>query len=513
MRIPVHIQREIARLHFYDPSQSNRSIGRTLSVSSTTVAVLRKAILESGKQWLELQALDDEEWIATLGTRNRSIAQRKPHPDWQTVHEELQKPNATLEQLWLEFRTACPTGIGYTQFSANYQKWIKTRHIAMRQRHCPGEKLFVDFAGATVPVKSRFGEPPIDAQIFVAVLGYSNYTFVCATASQSTSNWIQCHIDCFNALGGVPEWIVPDNLKAAVLGRAKGNIVLNPAYSECLRHYESAPLPARPRKPRDKPKAEVGVQIVQRWVLFALRNRTYFSLEELNADIRERVSFLNAHKFKKLSTSREKLFLEVEQHKLKPLPSFPFDICDWRYGVTVQNDHHVEHMRCFYSVPHFLCNQKVDLRITHKMMEIMHKNRRVALHRLAITEGEVSTLDEHRPISHIRVLEGEPRALMRWAESVGKHAGAMFQHHLQERSDPANGVRAARKMRDLARSFGASRFEEVCEYALTNNMTSLRSIEFILKKSPDKSLQAEVPVKDRPTHENVRGANYYGEQA
>lgn len=508
MRLPIRLQREIARLHYYCPAQSDRAIARATRLSPRTVGKLRSALKNCQRSWEDLSRLEDTEWCRELGTNNRSIAQRKDAPDWNWIHQEMQRPDATLEQLWREWRETCPHGIGYSRFATGYRQWAKKLHIVMRRTHRPGEKLFVDFAGRTVEIRDRNGGASFFAQIFVAVLGYSNKTYVCAVRTQSTPDWIQCHIDCFAALGGVSEWVVSDNLKAAVLRRERGRIILNPVYRELLEHYDTALQPAAPRKPKHKSKAEVGVQIAQRWVLFALRDRVFFSLKELNQELENLSLALNERSFKKMAGSRQQRFLDVEQAALKPLPERAFELCDWRYGVRVGDDYHVEHFRCFYSVPYQYRRERVDLRFTSTMLEIIYRNRRIAIHPL-LAEGEVSTVPEHQPIAHVRVLEGEPKALLSWAHSVGPGTEKMISHHLESREDFANGLRAAKRMRNLADAYGSQRFEEACAYALALNITALRSIESILKKSPDKTTKSRTVARTL-THEHLRGGSYYG---
>lgn len=509
MRLPIHLQREIARLHFYDPKQSSRAISRAVNVSTNSVLTLR-SLLTTRDIPQNLFDLDDDAWTATLGNEDKGVAQRKDAPDWNWVYEQMQRPDSTLEALWQEWRAVCPEGIGYSQFTDNFRKWMRTQHVVFRKVHIPGEKLFVDFAGSTVTVRSRDGGPSIEAQIFVAVLGYSNYTFMYAVPSQATAHWLECHDACFANLGGVPKWVVPDNLKAAVIRREGGQVVLNPAYRACLTHFGTAALPTGARKPKEKSKAEVGVQIVQRLVLFRIRDFDFFSMAELNAELTRRTKLVNARLFKKMRGSRLQRFEETERATLQPLPGSPFEMSEWRYGVRVGDDYHVEHERSYYSTPSELRGERVDLRITASTVEIMSRGRRVALHLLANSEGSVVTIPEHRPVAHTRVLEGEPKALILWAESVGPNTQKMIQHHLQDRADLTNGLRAARRMRDMARIHGETRFEEVCAYALPLNITTLRSVESILKKSPDKSAQKAVPTAVRPSHDNVRGAGYFG---
>lgn len=509
MRLPIHLQREIARLHFYQPSQSNRRIALAVGLSPGAVSSLRRMLLRSNRAWADLQGLSDLDWRLALNNHDRSLAQRKPAPDWSWVHEQMQMADATLGQVWREWRERKSDGVGYSAFTEGYRHWARSRHIVMRQTHAPGDKLFVDFAGRTIEIRDPTGGPPMQAQVFVAVLGYSNFTYVQAVASQKTSDWLQCHIDCFAALGGVPNWVVSDNLKAAVWRRSRDQVTLNPAYRDCLAHYDTAAIPTRARKPKDKAKAEVSVQIAQRWMLFALRHRVFFSLEEVNAELRRLTRELNSHPFKAMPGCRQGRFDQVEQAKLKALPAQAFEPCDWRYGIKVGDDYHVEHGGAYYSVPHELRGQRVDLRFTRHVLEVMHQGLRVAMHGLATVSGMLVTLAEHRPVAHQRVLEGEPLALLAWATVAGPSLLGMLQHHLQVRSDFVNGLKTARQLRELARLHGDARLEEVCAYALPLNITALRSIESILRQQADRLPPLSAPPQPLP-HENLRGASYYG---
>lgn len=511
MRLAIHMQREIARLHYYDPDRSDRIIASTVGISPSTVGTFRRLLRNESHKWSALQALDDDEWRAKLGTHDRSIAQRKPMPEWEWVHAEMQRPDATLEQLWREWRETCPHGVAYTQFSTGYRAWKKHLHVVMRRVHRPGDKLFVDFAGRTVEIRDRAGGLSCFAQIFVGVLGYSNFTFVHAVPTQTTSDWVQCHVECFEFMEGVPGWVVSDNLKAAVWRRGRDQLVINPTYRDCLHHYETAAAPARPRRPKDKSKAEVGVQIAQRWILFRLRNWEFFSIDELNRELRRLNHEFNNHPFKKLPGCRRTRFDTSERETLKPLPQRRFELCEWRYEIRVGNDHHVEHLRSFYSVPCQLVGVRVDLRVTATMLEIFRAGRRVALHALLAEAGSSSTLPEHRPIAHQRVLEGEPRALMQWATAVGVNTEKMISYHLHDRRDSANGMRAARRMRDLARDYGDQRFESACGYALPLNITALRSIISILTNHADLRPRVATP-PHHSEHANLRGPQYFGDQ-
>jgi transposase len=485
-----------------------------VNTSTNTVVDLRDRLVASGCTEQDLQDLDDKAWVTALGTQDRSIAVRKKAPDWQWVHQEMARPSATLEALWREWRETCPDGIGYTQFSTLYREWKKTLNVVMRQTHAPADKLFVDFAGQTVEVRDPEGGPSLFAQVFVAVLGYSNLTYVEAVASQTTPDWIQCHINCFEAIGGAPRWVVCDNLKAGVVRREREQIVINPAYADALRHFRTAAAPARPYRPRDKGSVEVGVQIAQRWILFRLRNRIFFSLAELNTEIHRLCEELNCRPFRHRAGSRRQRFEDGERAELMALPVAPYEVCEWRYEVKVGADYHVEHLGSYYSVPFQLAHQRVDVRATRSLIELFSRGRRVAVHALAISPGQPITCDEHRPISHVRVLEGEPKALLAWAETVGPQARDMMRYHLEQRTDEFNGLRTARSLRDLARAYGNQRFEEVCAYALRLNIRTLRALKAIFSDSTDRRAgqTPQGPTNARPQHENLRGAEYYGDK-
>ena len=510
MRLPIYLQREIVRLHFHSPNESTRAIARSLGIAPGTVQSMRASLEKCGLPWSQLRELDDDAWVEALGNRDRSVAQRKEAPEWSDVHEQMQRPNATLEQLWREWREVKPQGIGYSQFTDGYRKWIKKQKLSMRQVHVPGRKLFSDYAGSTIEIHDRHGGPARFAQIFVAALGYSKLAYVEATETQSTPDWIRAHANCFEVMGGAPEWVVCDNLKAAVWRRERDHIVINPAFRECLKHYDCAPFPAGPRKPKHKAIAEVSVQIVQRWILFALRDQVFFSLEELNDALRVRMIQFNTRPFKKIPGCRQELFDASEKHLLKPLPPTPYELADWRYQVLVGEDYHVEHQGSFYSVPHALVRERVDLRFSATGLEVFRRGRRVAMHALLDEPGSSSTIDSHRPLNHVRALDGEPQALMSWAKQAGGCIATMIEHHLTDRRDRVNGVKAAQRIRELTRTHGQDRIEEVCAYALRHNFKTLRSFLTILRVNADQRDVSVSPVAHFAQGE-VRGSQYYGD--
>ena len=307
--------------------------------------------------------------------RKSSDRDRVP-PDLLKVHQELQKKNVTLFLLWQEYREQHAKGYQYSWFCDQYRNWLGTRDLSMRQTHRAGEKLFVDYAGQTLPViDPRTGEIR-SAQIFVAVLGASNYTYAEATWSQSLPDWIGSHQRSFTFFGGLPELVVPDNLLSGVTKAHRYEPDLNPTYLEMATHYGVAIVPARVRKPKDKAKAEVGVQIVERWILASLRNQSFFSLTELNQTIQQLLLKLNQRPFKKLPGSRSDLFQSFDKPALKALPMTPYVYAEWKV-VRVHIDYHVDIEGHYYSVPYRLVKQQLDARITENTIEVFKKGERV----------------------------------------------------------------------------------------------------------------------------------------
>jgi transposase len=482
-------------------------------VSGNTVLRLVTAIKGCGKTSEELAQLDDDAWNAALSDPNHTPS-RKENPDWAYIHQEMLRPEATREQLWREWREEHPAGIGYSRFTAEYRKWLGAQKLIMRQIHRPGDKVFTDFAGQTVEIRSQSGEPSRHAQLFVAVMGCSNLAYLEAVWQQTAECWVSAQTNALEFFGGVPNWIVNDNLKAAVTRRERDRITINPAYADFLKHYGLASLPTKPKSPRQNAKAEAGVQIAQRWVLFALRNRVFFSFEEANKEIRRLNLELNERPFKKMPGCRRTRFEELDKPALRPLADIRYEYANWRYAVRVGDDYLVEHQKSFYSVPWKYRGDSVDIRFNQRMIEVFRKNVRIAVHPINNEIGGLSRREEHMPAAHRSVLEGEPLALIKWAKSAGQHVEKMITYHLTERHDPTNGLRAARKMRELSKLYGEDRFEAVCHYALTLNITALRSVESIIKSGAD--LRAHHigvlnQTSNRTAHSDVRGPNYFGE--
>jgi transposase len=320
-------------------------------------------------------------------------------PDWATVHQELKRKGVTLFLLWQEYKAATPDGMQYSWFCQTYRAWASKLDLVMRQTHRAGEKLFVDYAGPGIPVVNRHSGEVHEAVIFVAVLGASSSTYAEATWTQSLPDWIGSHVRAFAALGGVPEIVVPDNLKAAVTRAHRYEPELNRTYMDLAQHYGFAVIPARAAKPRDKAKVEVGVQVVERWMLARLRHHTFFALAEVNAALAPLLSTLNARPFKKLPGSRQELFDTLDHPALRPLPAQPYAYAEWKLA-RVHIDYHVEVDGHYYSVPYALVRQQLDVRLSASVVELFAKGKRVASHRRSPNKGRHSTVAAPMPRAH-----------------------------------------------------------------------------------------------------------------
>jgi transposase len=387
----------------------------------------------------------------------------------------------------------------------------------MRQNHRAGEKMFVDYAGQSIAVVDSFTGQIRQAQIFVAVLGASNYTYAEATWSQSLPDWVGSHVRAFEFFDGVVEVVVPDNLKAGVTKACYYEPDINPSYQEMATHYGCAVIPARVRKPRDKAKVETAVQVVERWILARLRNVTFFTLDELNAAIGKLIKNLNGRAFKKLPGCRQSLYERIDKPALSPLPTQPYVYAEWK-KARVHIDYHIEVLGHYYSVPYQLLKNQVDVRITERIVEVFYKGRRVASHRRSIQKGYYTTLRDHMPKSHQRYAEWTPNRLVRWAEKNGVSTARVVENILASRPHPQQGFRSCLGIMRLGKEYGEKRLEAACKRALAIGGLSFKSIQAILKTGLDQRSLLQ-PCRDSPPvhHDNIRGPQYYssvkGEQS
>ena len=499
--------REVLRLH-HVAGLSGRAIARSLKISPVTVRRYLSRAEELGLGWPLPESLDDAELERRLFPAPAPSCSPRPLPDWTKVHRELRGKDVTLALLWEEYKAAHPQGLQYSRFCERYRAWASTLDAVMRQEHRAGEKMFIDYAGRTVAVVDRETGEIRQAQVFVAVLGASNYTFAEATWTQALPDWIASHVRAFHFFGGCSELLIPDNLRPAVSRAHRYEPDTNPTYHDLAQHYGVVVLPARVRKPRDKAKVEVGVQIVQRWILAALRHRTFFSLGELNAAIARLLERLNTRAFRKLPGSRRSMFEQLDRPALRPLPTQRYVFAQWK-KARVNIDYHVEVEGHYYSVPHALIRRQLDVRLTATTVECLYRGQRVASHMRSPRKGHHTTVDEHMPEKHRRMGQWTPQRFIRWAEKIGPHTAALITSVLDSRRHPQQAFRSCLGILRLAKSYGDERLEAAAARALAIGANSYRSIESILTHRLDQNRSEQIELALPIEHHNIRGARYY----
>lgn len=510
-RIAMYQIKELLRLK-YECGLSFEKIGRALKVSKGVVAKYVKAAHVAGLDWPQLRELDDEALERRLNLRHgRGSAQAHVAPNFALVHQELKRKGVTLALLWEEYRQAQGEATyQYSRFCDLYREFARRLKRSMRQIHRAGEKLFADFAGDTVPIIDAGSGAIRRAHIFVAVLGASNYTYACATAAETQADWLGGLGRALHFIGGVTELIVPDNPRALIGEANRYDPLPQRAAAEFAAHYGTVILPARPYRPQDKAKVEVGVQIVQRWILARLRHRRFFALAELNAAIAELLEELNRRPFRKLPGCRRAAFETLDRPALRPLPVSPFQLAQWK-KAKANIDYHVEVDGHYYSVPNALVRQEIEIRVTTGSVECFVKGKRVAVHPRSHRRGCHTTLPEHMPAAHRAHAEWSPGRLLNWAMTIGPRTGDVVRYQLESRPHPEQGYRACLGVMRLARHYGKDRLEAACTRAVALGALRYQSVASILKAGLDRQplpdqRPSELPL---PAHGNVRGSSYY----
>jgi transposase len=503
--------RDVLRLHA--GQLSRRRIAVSLDLGRTAVGDTIKRASRAGLSWPLPTGLSDEDLERRLFPPPVSTSRnRRPPPDWPVLHLELKRPGVTLSLLWEEYRAVHPDGYGHSRFNDLYRAWKGKLKPTMRQVHVAGEKMFVDYAGTTAEVIDPLTGEIHAVQVFVATLGASSYSYAEATWTQSLADWIGAHTRAFAYFGGVPAQVVPDNLKSGVVKACLYDPEINRTYADMARHYATAIVPARPRKPRDKAKVEVAVQVVERWVLARLRKRRFFSLAELNQAMAELLQDLNARVTRHLGASRRQLFEELDQPALKPLPAAPYEYAEWKERKAGL-DYHVEVAKHYYSVPHALAKEKLWARITDRTVEVFHKGKRVAAHRRASGNRRHTTTPEHMPSSHRRHAGWTHERICNQASATGPNTAALVAIILKSRPHPEQGFRSCIGILRLAKTHGSDRLEAACERALEIGAHSYSSLNSILKNNLDRRSSKRATARDTESpaidHANIRGSRYF----
>jgi len=510
-RLSMRKTKEILYLKWAE-RRRHRHIARALGVGVGTVSETVRRAAEHQLDWPRVEAMPEPQLEALLyGAAAKDAAAALPDPV--KLHQELKRPGVTLALLHEEYLAQHPEGAySYSQFCRHFARWRRRQHVVMHQHHRAGEKMFTDFSGK----KPHWVDPTTgechEAELFVAVLGASNYTYVEATESQRVAHWIAAHVHAFEFFGGVAALTVPDQLKSGVTHACAYEPVIQRTYQECAHHYGTLIVPARPRRPRDKAKVEVAVQIAQRWILARLRHLTFFSLAELNEAIRHLLTDLNARTMRRYGASRRELFERLDAPHLKALPDRRFECATW-LKVRVNINYHVKVEEHFYSVPYQLVHQQLEVRVAASVVEIFTGTKRVTAHPRSLVRNGYSTKPEHMPRAHRAHAEWTPERMLTWAHKFGPSTTTLVEHLLARPEHPEHAYNACLGILRLGKEYGPERLETAAVRAVALKAYSYRYVANVLKNHLDR-----LPPRAQPTppalplvttHENVRGEDYY----
>jgi len=508
--------RDVLQLHSVMNLSLRRIEGAT-RVAKSTISDYIKRFKNSGLNIEQINVLDDDALRMQLFPEHSSVVvSRRAMPDMNYLHKEMKlrkKTKVTLHLLWEEYKRDNPDGYEYTQFRLYYARFKQTLNPSMRQTHLAGEKVFVDYSGLTMPIHNQRTGEVEKAQIFVAVLGASGYTFIHATPSQTQEDFIYSHVMCYSFFGGVPRVVVPDNLKSAIISNNKNGIVVNESYADLNRHYSIAIEPARPRKPKDKPKAEQGVQAIQRYILARFRHHKFFSVDELNQALAPLLDRYNEKVIKHLQKSRTELFEEIDKPYLNPLPMNRYVYKQFKIA-RVNQDYHITLQKCNYSVPFQYIKEEVEVRYSTQSVYIYHKHKLIASHPRLRRVGENSTLHEHMPSDHQYINEKmNPQRLRSWAKNIGEYSSVFVEDAFEEVEHKPQVYRKISAVLSMARIYGKMELELALMYALKMRTVSTKSIKSILDKKlylAKSANNTNTPKQSLfDTHTNIRGADEY----
>jgi len=512
-RITMRNLRELLRLR-YDGKLSIRQIRSSTKVSVGKIQSVLKRFDELQLGWPLPADMDDQRLAGLFYPKSDNRCQsKKVQPNWSQIHEELKGKTITRQLLWEEYTEQYPNkSYSYSQFCDRYDNWRKKLKRSLRQVHKAGEKLFVDYCGPTMPVVNRLTGEIKQAQIFVAVLGASSYTYSEATWTQGLRDWLGSHVRAFHFFKGLPVMVIPDNLLSGVSKACRYDPDINLAYQQLGAHYQVAIMPARPYRPKDKAKAEVGVQVVERWIMARLRHQTFFSLAELNQAISKLLTELNNKPFKKLPGSRHSAFEKLDKPALKPLPLHAYEYTEIK-TVKVYIDYHVEYDGHFYSVPHHLVSEEVELQATDSVIRIFFKNQQITSHVRQYHHG-MTTLPSHMPVKHEKHMKWTPGRLMNWAADMGEHVLQWVKDRLQEKDHPEQAYRVCLGVLNLSRQYTPERLNNACCLANQRALNRLKHIREILSNNRDQLITTDLFASSLPEelpqdHENIRGPGQF----
>lgn len=507
-RISMRKIKEVLRLHF-EAKISQKKISDVTGISRCTVQQYIMKFTAAGLSWPLDLSNDDLERKLFSGNKSKNNRQA---PDYLNLLQEIRKPDATLAVLWEEYKQLHPDGYQYSYFCDLFNAYRGKLNYSMRQEHKAGEKTFIDFGDSPLKIINFQTGTETSTKIFVSVWGASNYMFAKSCLDEKLPTWIKLNINALEYFGCCPRAMVPDNLKSAVSKASRYEPDINPTYAEFAEHYGTVIFPARPYHPKDKSKAENGVKLAKRWILFRLRNEKFYSLNDLNMAIGILLKEFNKRIMKKFQKSRKELFELLDKPHALKLPDSPYDFAEWK-KAKVQFNYHVSYDLHNYSVPYTFIHKEVDMKATSTLIEIYCNGQRICSHIRSSKAHGYTTVVEHMPPSHQKYLEWTPDRILQYAEKYGQSVKALVQKIMESRKFPQQAYKSCLGIIRLENKYSADRLNLACQRALEYRAYSYNSVVNILQKGLDKQItlaQANTVVIN---HENIRGANYYNEGA
>lgn len=509
--------REVLRLRL-ECRRTHAEIGASVGMGESTVGDYLARARRAELTWELARGMSDAELDTLLF---RAVGRNEPPArvpiDFGWVHRELPRQGVTLQTLFVEYREAAAAQspvrpYEYSRFCDLYARWKKTLGVVMRQVHVAGEKLFVDYSGKKPCIVDQATGEVTEVELFVAVLGASNYTYAEATRTQRLGDFVASTVRAFEYFGAVPKVLVPDQLRSAVSGPHRYEPDINPTYLEMAQHYGVTVIPARPRKPKDKAKVEGAVLLVQRWILAALRHRIFFSLGALNDAIHELLERLNVRPFQKLEGCRRSAFETIDRPAMRALPGRRYELAEWK-KARVNIDYCVDFEARLYSAPYTLAGEAVEIRATASAVEIFHRSQRVASHpRCYGPKGKATIADEHRPRAHRDYGKWPPERVVNWALTLGPQVGELARAVMARRTHPETGYRTCLGIIRLGDRYEHERLNAACARALEIGSPTYRSVDSILKNGLDRAPAADPEPRAVSEHENIRGASYFAKE-
>jgi len=505
----------IEMLRLSELGLSQREIAGSAGCAKSTVGDVLKLCRKKHVSYEQASQMTNTELHDLLYPETKAASKRAPEPDWKVVQEELAKhKKLNLQFLWEEYRAQYPDGLSYSRYCIHYKQYLEGaagRQVSLHNERKAGEVMEVDWMGDTLPcvVNGETGEV-VTAHFFVAVMGYSGLPYVEAFPNEQEANWIAANVNALHYYGGVPRIIEPDNVKTAVKTPKYYEPVINSAYWELSQHYAVAIVPARVRKPKDKPLVEQTVGWLETWLLGKLRNQTFFSFHELNRAIRKYIQELSKRPFQKREGTRWSDFLKIDKPALRPLPAQRYEIADIVFR-RVGDNYHVEYAGFHYSVPYTLHGERVVLRATGAMIEVFDKNHiRMASHkrRQTISGGRYSTDEAHMPPNHRAVYQArhfDGNRYRSWAKQIGENTYRVIDHLLIGGSVEEQGYKACMGVLQFSKTYGEAALEAACAKARVLGSCTYTTVKGIIKNGVAASQRTVSP----PSHENIRGSGYY----